>query len=98
MNLEQAIAKLDLLVFQLEAENFPPPHHWQTIEQSIAVIQQSIATGAARGYGRRTLLDFVSVARMTLGLAKAGGSHAISSVLADENISVFNWLEEVIAS
>jgi len=96
MKVEQAIATLDRLV--LQTDEFPLESHWSLIEDSIATLRQAIVNSRTQGYSTKMIKDLASTARVTLALAKAGGSHTIATALANENHSMFNWLDEVLAS
>jgi hypothetical protein len=97
MKLEQAIETIDRLVLQIPDESFPDEDDWIPIEEAIATLQDAVASGSTGVYKKGMVIELISTARMTLGLARAGGSKAIATVLADERISVTNWLEMVMS-
>jgi hypothetical protein len=95
MTLTQAIETLDQLI--LLTDDFPSERHWVPIEEAIAVLRQAIVSNQTLGYSSKMLKDLASTARVTLALAKAGGSATIATALANENDSMFTWLEGVLA-
>jgi hypothetical protein len=96
MTLTQAIETLDQLI--LLTDDFPVESDWQTIEEAIAILRQAIVSNQTLGYSTKMLKDLASTARVTLALAKAGGSATIATALANEKDSMFTWLDEVLAS
>jgi hypothetical protein len=97
MKLEQATSKIYHLA--ILPDDLPTPSQWDELECAIATVRQAIVSNEYLNgrYSKKALIELLSSASVVLGLAKAGGYHAIDLVLADENTNVTNWLDSIVA-